>query len=223
LTESTITSTSNNVGITTGLLITTGVSLFQPINIMSFTKNRQYMYTFFNKEKDTFITVYFVFDKNDMFNKNFLISVNKLNVNEFFIYYVYSIYDDNVDIIQYKLQELGLTNLIPSIQQQIRSIFGNKETGYIFFTPFLSINTGSSFINHYIDIPVNVTINYIRTVLGEILTDDYTLFYTYSNRNKNIYTRSNLKKILDNLNMCGEYIPMDIIKSVELIFKGKVV
>jgi hypothetical protein len=89
--ESTIVSNTDvsNVGVTTGLLITTGSSFFQPINIISFTKNKQYMYVFFNKEKDTFITLYFVFDKNDMFNKNFLISVNKLNVNEFFIYYIY--------------------------------------------------------------------------------------------------------------------------------------
>ena len=181
------------------------------------------MYVFFNKEKDTFITLYFIFDKNDMFNKNFLISVNKLNVNEFFMYYIYQIYDDNVNIIQYKLQEFGLTTLIPSIKQQVRSIFGNKETGYIFFTPFLSINTDNLFINHYIDIPVDVTINYIRTLLSETLTEDYTLFYTYSNRNKNIYKRSNLKKILDNINMCGNHIPVDIIKSVELIFKERVV
>jgi hypothetical protein len=116
-----------------------------------------------------------------------------------------------------------LTNLVPSIKQQVHSIFGNKETGYIFFTPFLSVNTENLLINHYIDIPVNVTINYIRTLLGEVLTDNYTLFYTYSNRNKNVYMRSNLKKILDNLNMCSEFIPLDIIKSVELIFKGKVV
>lgn len=183
------------------------------------------MYVFFNREKDTFITLYLVFDKNDMFNKNFLIATNKFNVNELFIYYVYSVYDDNnVDIIQYKLQKLGIDNIVSStsIKQQIRSIFGSKETGYLTITTFFSVNTGNLFVNHYIDIPVSVVVNNIRTLLGEILTDNYTLFHTYSNRNKNIYKRSNSKKILDNLNMCSDYIPIDIIKSVELIFKEKV-
>lgn len=195
----------SNFNVNTGALINCGTYFFQLLNIHSTLK--QYVYVFFNKETDTFITLYFVFGRNDMFSKSQVVQANKLNVNEMFLYYIYEIFDSDPHLLQQKVQYdlMDNTQRTTSIVESVKQLFNNKESGYITFTSFYEVST-IPIIEHYVSVPMSIVEKHIKNIYEELLSQNYQLFYSYSQKSNNIYFKSQTKKILNNLNMSFAYV-----------------